>query len=254
MWSGVQNTTTGNSFVGMTLILAALLEAQIKNSTNIHGGDDYLGVVPKGKRDEFVAALNVVVPAVGMTPETKIPASREHATFYRKRYVRGVNGTRGVPQFGRVLSKLNLRSNMNSEVNDRDYMSGKYLCAAYEHRYVPGVRDVLMEASSAMSDKPYVDANTNRVVGHKDAEFIKSAIKVQPLDLDSFDPFLHEVYGVGHDELVDIYGKVAESCVQWLDKYTYFDKKKKLRSKRGTPVNMFTGHVVDALVLADVES
>jgi hypothetical protein len=252
MWSGVQNTTTGNSFVGMVLILAALLEAGIKKSTNIHGGDDYLGVVPREKKEEFVAAIRAVVPAVGMTPEPQIPKSREHATFYRKRYVRGVCGTRGVPQFGRVLSKLNLRSNMNSQVNDRDYMSGKYLCAAYEHRYVPGVREVLMEASQAMSQNPYVDQNTNRFVGHKGVEFIKNATMVQPLDRDSFEPFLHDVYGIGHDQLVDMYGRVAESCVAWLDKWTYVDKKHKVKSKRGAPIDKFTGEVVDALVLADV--
>jgi len=250
--SGVVDTTTTNSYVGMVLILAALKKANIEESTNIHGGDDYLGVVPSNKREEFVEAIKHVVPSVGMTPEPVIPKGREHGTFYRKRYVRGIHGTRGVPQFGRALSKLNLRSNMNSQVNDRDYMSGKYLCAAFEHRFVPGVSQVLLEASQAMSENPYVDRNTNRLVGDKGVEFIKSAINVQPLDTHSFNGFLNDVYGINSDQLVDVYSRVAESAVLWLDKWTYVDKKKKIRSKRGAPIDKITGETVQALVLADV--
>jgi hypothetical protein len=252
MWSGVQNTTTGNSYVGMCCILAALQQAGIQESTNVHGGDDYLGVIPQGQEDKFVAALKVAVPAVGMTPEPVIPESREHATFYRKRYVRGRNGTRGVPQFGRVLAKLNVRSNMNSGVNDRDYMAGKYLSAAYEHRYAPGLSNILLEASAAMSDKPHVDAQTNREVGHKGAEFLREKIEVEPIDYDSFNGFLNDVYGINHDQLCDLYGRVAESCVMWLNKWVTVDKRGKAHSKRGAPVDKLTGEIVDALVRKDV--
>lgn len=254
MWSGVQNTTTGNSYVGMCLILAALMEAGIKESTNIHGGDDYLGVMPEESKEEFVKAIKKVVPASGMTPEPVIPASREHATFYRKRYVRGVNGTRGVPQFGRVLAKLNVRSNMNQNVSDRDYMAGKYLSAAYEHRYAPGLSNILLEASQAMSDKPHLDHNTNREVGHKGVEFIRNQLGVQPLDVDSFNGFLNDVYGIGHTELCDLYSRVAESCILWLDKWTMATARGRQVSKRGAPVDKLTGDTVESLVRMDVGS
>lgn len=251
MWSGVQNTTTGNTYVGMCCMLASLMEAGIEASTNIHGGDDYLGVVPVGSEEKFVEAIRKTVPAVGMTPEPQIPASREHATFYRKRYVRGRNGTRGVPMFGRVLAKINIRSNMNSNVNDRDYMAGKYLCAAYEHRYAPGLSQVLLEASQAMSSEPYVDHNTNREVGHKGAEFIRSKIGVEPIDVDSFGQFVWDVYGISHDDLVGLYSRVAESCIMWLDKWTFVTRKGRHVSKRGAPVDKLTGDTVDALVRMD---
>jgi len=251
MRSGEQDTTTTNSYVGMCLIQEALREACIERSTNVHGGDDYLGVVPEGTEEKFVSALSSVVPAAGMTPEPAIPASREHATFYRKRYVRGRNGTRGVPQFGRVLAKLNVLSNMNQNVSDRDYMAGKYLSAAYEHRYAPGLSHILLEASQAMSSKPFVDHQTNREVGHKGAEYILEKMRVEPLDVDSFGSFLWDVYGITHTDLCDLYGRVAESCVLWLDKWTMVNKKGKHVSKRGAPVDKLTGDTVEALAKMD---
>jgi len=176
----------------------------------------------------------------------------EHATFYRKRYVRGRDGTRGVPQFGRVLAKLNVRSNQNSSVGDRDYMAGKYLSAAYEHRFAPGLSDILLEASAAMSDKPHVDSNTNREVGYKGAEFIRERMSVKPIDVDSFNSFLWDVYGITHHDLCELYGRVAESCVNWLDNWTTVDKRGRSVSKRGAPVDRVTGDIVEALVRMDV--
>jgi len=253
MWSGVNNTTTGNSYVGMVLILASAKVADIECSTNIHGGDDYLGIVPAGKEEQFMQALKVVVPSVGMTPEPVLPKSREHATFYRKRYVRGVNGTRGVPQFGRVVAKLNLRANQNKEVSDQDYMAGKYLSAAYEHRYVPELRDYLRKMSHQMSERPHLDLNTNREIGLSSVSEINRRIdEVQPIDSESFQRFMYATYQMGVDELLDVYRRVGEGAIDYLDNWTYVDKRKKVVTKRGYNPPMIGGPSAEQLVKVDL--
>nr|QDH89311.1 MAG: RNA-dependent RNA polymerase [Riboviria sp.] len=98
-WSGETTTTTGNSYVHMALIQAAHERAEIKNSTNIHGGDDYLGYV-EGDELKFKDAVEKVFDDSGMVAEVVPQTARHYATFYRKRYVRGTIGTRPVPQFG----------------------------------------------------------------------------------------------------------------------------------------------------------
>jgi len=161
-WSGETTTTTGNSYVSMALMQAAMDRAGIAESTNIHGGDDYLGYVV-GDADAVKSSIEAVVSVSGMKAEVVPQVGRHHATFYRKRYVRSPIGVRPVPQFGRVLSKLNLRPNRNAQINDRDYMAGKYLCSAYEHRHVPIIRDLLLSTSEALSPTPYLDVRATKL-------------------------------------------------------------------------------------------
>lgn len=253
MWSGRNNTTTGNSYVGMAVMSACLEEAGIKQSVNIHGGDDYLGIVPDGQQDGFKAAIEKVVPLVGMEPEVVIPRTRQHATFYRKRYVRSMGRTRGVPMFGRVLSKINLRANQNAKVGDREYMAGKYLSAAYEHRYVPVIGGLLRSVSEMMSPRPYIDADTNRKTGGLSAEKISEVVaSVQPLDEEAFSGFLGEVYQVTMDELVDAYTQVANGCIDYLNKWTVVARRGRSTIKPGYVAPFLRGTVAEKLVRTDL--
>jgi len=253
-WSGETTTTTGNSYVSMVLILAALQKAGIEKSTNIHGGDDYLGYV-EGDVDAVQSSIEGVTSVSGMQAEVVPQRGRHHATFYRKRYVRTPIGTRPVPQFGRVLSKLNVRPNRNSNVNDRDYMSGKYLCAAYEHRHVPIIRDLLLSTSETLSSNPYLDVRTSKLaeMGGKDGvRRIIDRVAVHPVA--EFDDFLSEVYGVSIESLAEVYETAAQSAIDYCAGWCPIGKDGKARDKKGNNryrAPMIGGDTVQALLIAD---
>jgi hypothetical protein len=252
-WSGETTTTTGNSYVGAVLLLAAALTANVKNSTHIHGGDDFLGIMPEAEVKEMEKAIQVVVPASGMEAKVLVPESRHHGTFYRKRYVSDKVRTRPVPQFGRVLAKINLRANRNTQVGDRDYMAGKYYSAAYEHRHVPGIRELLLETAQEMSAKPHFDVRLTKMNEMGGVENITKLVKeTTAVDVDSFSDYLRDVYGIGYEDLVDAYGRVAAGAVGWLDQYTYVDKKGRQHSKHPPRAQMIGGEAIEALIRVDV--
>jgi len=254
-WSGETTTTTGNSYVSMSLMQAALEKARITESTNIHGGDDYLGYV-KGDADAVKAGIHAVTSVSGMKAEVVPQVSRHHATFYRKRYVRSTAGCRPVPQFGRVLAKLNLRANRNTQVNDRDYMAGKYLSAAYEHRFVPGIRELLVNTADQLSDKPFFDLRLGKLQEMGGVENIRAMVtSVSPHPVPEFGDFLGEVYGIGYDDLVDVYARLAQSCVDYCDGWVRPGKNGKLVNVKGNSrytAPKVCGDVVDALVRMDI--
>jgi len=252
-WSGETTTTTGNSYVHMALMQAALHNAGVERSTNIHGGDDYLGFV-SGEVETFKESVEKTYKVSGMVAEV-VPQSTHHrATFYRKRYVRTPHGSLPVPQFGRVLAKINIRANQNSNVNDREYMAGKYLSAAYEHRHVPGIPELLLATSERLSDKPHLDVRQSKAVEMGGVKGVRAIVeRSRKIDADNFGGFLSEVYGVSQSELADVYARVAESCVDFCNGWTYVDKgKTKNRPgshKYSAPV--MRGSVVDNLTRLD---
>jgi hypothetical protein len=253
-WSGETTTTTGNSYVSMALMQAALIKAEVKRSTNIHGGDDYLGIIDGGVQ-QFEAGIKAVTEASGMKAEVVVQSGRHQATFYRKRYVRSSIGCRPVPQFGRVLSKLNLRANRNQQVNDRDYMAGKYLCAAYDHRHVPGLSSLLLETSETLSESPYLDVRATKLAEMGGKANVKSVIEQASVhSVPEFSEFLQQVYGINYSDLVDVYGRVAQSCLEYCDRWVKIGKNgralKMNTSKYTAP--MMCGDTVDALVRLDV--
>jgi len=252
-WSGESTTTTGNSYVGAVLLLACAAAAGVEKSTHIHGGDDFLGILPKEEVPSMENAISEVVPSVGMEAKVLVPASRHHGTFYRKRYVSDKVRTRPVPQFGRVLAKLNLRANQNTQVSDREYMAGKYYSAAYEHRFVPGVRELLLESAQAMSGKPHFDVRLTKMNEMGGVENIRTLVKESPaLDVDSFSDYLRDVYGIGFEDLMDAYGRVSHGCLNWLDQFTFVDKKGKTHSKHPPRAQMIGGEVIEALIRVDI--
>jgi len=252
-WSGETTTTSGNSYVGAVLLLASAKLAGVQKSTHIHGGDDFLGIMPKEQIADMEKAIQTVVPAVGMAAKTLQAASRHHGTFYRKRYVSDKVRTRPVPQFGRVLAKLNLRANQNTQVGDREYMSGKYYSAAYEHRFVPGVRELLLETAGRMSDRPHFDVRLTKMNEMGGVENIKALVKDSPaLDVDSFSDYIRDVYQINYDELVEAYGCVASGAEDWLNQYTYVDKKGKHCSKHPPLAKMLTSEAIEALIRVDI--
>lgn len=254
-WSGETTTTTGNSYVHMAMMLAALERADIKESTNVHGGDDYLGYIV-GDEHKFKAEIEKVFSDTGMVAEVVPQRDRHFATFYRKRYIRGTIGCRPVPQFGRVLAKINLRPNRNTQVNDRDYMSGKYLSAAYEHRHVPGIRDLLLATSARLSDNPYLDVRTSKLkeMGGRDNvhEIVGRALQHSIAD---FGDYLDEVYGITYDDLFSLYERVAQSCLDYCEGWTFIGKDGKCQNKKGNSKYIapkMSGDTIEALVRMDV--
>jgi hypothetical protein len=253
-WSGESTTTTGNSYVHMVLILSALLEAEITESTNVHGGDDYLGFVEKPT--EFKKAIEKVYQSSGMVAEVVLQPIKHRATFYRKRYVKSSIGTRPVPQFGRAIAKLNLRANRNAQIGDREYMAGKYLSAAYEHRYVPMVKEILLSTSERLSRNPHIDEKDTKILG-MGVTALREKMQDHPtISEGEFSDFLDEVYQVNIEQLVDVYTRVASSALDYADGWTSVDyktgkSKNKANSSR-YQVPYLDGAVVDALVARDV--
>jgi len=256
-WSGETTTTTGNSYIHMALMQSALHKAGIERSTNIHGGDDYLGFVD-GDVKEYKASVESTYKTSGMVAEVVPQSSRHHATFYRKRYVRSAVGTLPVPQFGRVLAKLNIRANRNTAVNDRDYMAGKYLSAAYEHRHVPDLPELLVATSERLSDKPFLDSRQTKLAEMGSVDNIKEKVSRSKVHgLTEFGEFLNEVYGINMSDLSDIYAKVAESCVEYCTAWTRVDKKGKTVNRQGNAkyrAPVLCGDVVEALTRLDVQT
>jgi hypothetical protein len=254
-WSGETSTTTGNSYVHMALMQSSLHKANIERSTNIHGGDDYLGFVD-GDVKEFKASVESTYKTSGMVAEVVPQSSRHHATFYRKRYVRSPVGTLPVPQFGRVLAKLNIRANRNTAVNDRDYMAGKYLSAAYEHRHVPNLPELLIATSERLSDKPHLDTRQSKLAEMGGVDNIKKIVgKSRVHGLTEFGEFLNEVYGITYSDLFDVYARVAESCVEYCSAWTRVDKKGKIVNRSGNAkykAPVLCGDTVAALARLDV--
>jgi len=254
-WSGETTTTTGNSYTSMALSQVAMVRAQIEESTNVHGGDDYLGYVV-GDLEAVKSSIEAVCSVSGMKAEVVPQTGRHHATFYRKRYVRSPIGTRPVPQFGRVLSKLNLRSNRNSQVNDRDYMAGKYLCAAYEHRHVPIIRDLLLSTSEALSPDPYLDVRATKLAEMGDKKKIGAIVHATPAHpIAEFDDFLAEVYDISIDSLVELYQSAAQSVLDYCSGWCTVDKRGRVKDRKDNhrfKAPVLDGDTVDALIRVDV--
>jgi len=257
-WSGESTTTTGNSYVSMCIMLAALEHAEVTESLNVHGGDDYLGVVQNPAKAEVVRAnIGKVAGDVGMTAEVQPKKDRRHATFYRTRAVPSVAGVKPVPQFGRVLAKINVRPNLNSNVGDREYMAGKYLSAAYEHRYVPVVKDLLQKTAQQLSDKPVLDRDQTRRTGLT-VEQIELKLKaVQPLPVEHMTDFLLGVYDVTLDELVQEYKFMCDSVIDYCQGWAVVEhnpknlKGNKLKRKPGYVAPLHRGPTVDKLIALD---
>jgi len=254
-WSGETTTTTGNSYTHMALMQAALECASIKDSTNVHGGDDYLGFVV-GDESKLKAEIERVFDDTGMVAEVVPQTDRHYATFYRKRYIRGTIGCRPVPQFGRVLAKINLRPNRNTQVNDRDYMSGKYLSAAYEHRHVPGIKDLLLATSARLSDNPYLDVRTSKIKEMGGRDNVHEIVTgTREHSITDFSSYLDEVYGITYNDLFETYERVSQSCLDYCEGWTYVGKDGKVVNKKGNSKYIapkMSGDTIDALVHMDV--
>jgi len=254
-WSGETTTTTGNSYVSMCMMQAAMDRAGVTESTNIHGGDDYLGFV-NGDVQAVKSSIEDVCKVSGMKAEVVPQSGRHFATFYRKRYVCTPIGTRPVPQFGRVLAKLNLRPNRNAQINDRDYMAGKYMCSAYEHRHVPLIRDLLLNTSEALSPTPYLDVRATKLAEMGDASKISAVVRETPCHpVPEFDDFLSEVYGITIDSLVESYQTAAQSVLDYCSGWCVVDKRGKIRNRKDNHryiAPVMDSEAVQALVRVDV--
>jgi hypothetical protein len=231
-WSGEGTTTPGNTYVGACIIQSGLAQVKVVmgygsdfKSTNIHGGDDYAGVIAGVNESDSEKVKDVIVDVVartGMKAKAFVPKSKTHMTFYRTRFVKHETKSRvPVPQFGRVLSKINVRANKNSNISDREYMAGKYLSAAYEHRYVPVVRDVLLMTSEQMSDAPFIESNDSRKFGGATVSGLRETIKTcRPLTYEKMESFCDTIYDTDFSSVVKTYERFAQSAIDYVDGWT----------------------------------
>lgn len=212
-WSGEVTTTTGNGYVNSCVSLGATKQAGITQSTILVYGDDNLTYTVE-KREPLCEALVTVSNDTGMKAEVKLVEKREQATFLRKRFVPSVGKTYPVPSFGRVVSKLPVRCNNNRSVSDDDYMSGKLLSAAYEHRHIASLRTLLLETAEQLSPSPYMDMRNQAMAYKYTAEELRAmTINAKIIDPDMLGSFLQTVYGVWESELVECYVSVCDGIL-----------------------------------------
>jgi len=212
-WSGEVTTTTGNGYVNACTSLAALELAAISKSTTLVYGDDGLTYTTQDRKD-IEWAFGVVAGGSGMETMGKLYNEREKATFLRKRFVPSFRKTFPVPSFGRVVSKLPIRCNNNKAVSDEQYMAGKLLSAAYEHRHVYRVRELLLQTAEQLSDTPYLDFR-NQACSYKytAAELKEMTVNADVVAPDCFNSFLQTVYGIDDDGLFDCYASVCDGIL-----------------------------------------
>lgn len=251
MLSGRVNTTLGNSYTNMCLTSAALKEAEVVSSTCVIGGDDFLGVVEGSQK--FLEVLPASVEKSGMKAKAFKPKSKKHGTFYRTRFVQDNNGVAPVPQFGRVVAKINVRANMNSAVNDRDYMAGKYMSAAYEHRHVPVIADILLQTADELSSKPYYEKRSAVLRGEVKPDDIRRIVNnARPIEEWALDAFCEDVYNTPFTNVVDAYTQVAQSALDYAAGWTFIDAKKKWKTKSGYVAPVLCGEAFEALLAPDI--
>jgi len=206
-------TTTGNGYVNACTSLAALEKAGIRNSTTLVYGDDGLTYTSQDRKDLKVS-FEQVAQSSGMTTEGKIVDVRERATFFRKRFVPSFTKTFPVPSFGRVVSKLPVRANNNRAVSDEDYMAGKLLSAAYEHRHVATVRELLLHTAEKMSYKPFLYFMIYACWYKYTAEELRDlTLNANTIDPDCFHSFLRKVYDINEEQLVECYTSVCDGIL-----------------------------------------
>lgn len=212
-WSGEVTTTTGNGYVNACTSLAAVAKAGITESTTLVYGDDGVTYTDQD-RSKLLKAFSTVAEESGMSTQGILVEKREQATFLRKRFVPSVRKTFPVPSFGRVLSKLPVRCNFNASVSDEDYMAGKLLSAAYEHRHIAPLRSLLLQTAEQLSPKPFLDMRNQAMAYKFTAEEMKRlTIEAEVVDPDYFGSFLNTVYGLWENDLIDCYVSVCDSIL-----------------------------------------
>lgn len=212
-WSGEVTTTTGNGYVNACVSLAALKQAGITSSTTFVYGDDNMTYTVQS-RDRVKEGFSTVSQSMGMESQVKLVEKREQATFLRKRFVPSVQRTFPVPSFGRVVSKLPVRTNYNRAVSDQDYMSGKLLSAAYEHRHIASLRTLLLTTAEQLSPTPYLDMRNQAMAYKYTAEELRTmTIEAPTIDPDMLGSFLRSVYGIWEQDLVDCYVSVCDGIL-----------------------------------------
>jgi hypothetical protein len=212
-WSGEVTTTTGNGYVNAVTSLAAVAQAGITESTTLVYGDDGLVLTEQPRRD-LCETFEAVASGSGMKTEGVVVERREQATFLRKRFVPSVKRTFPVPSFGRVVCKLPVRSNNNRAVSDEDYMAGKLLSAAYEHRHIASLRALLLNTAEQLSPKPFMDMR-NQAMAYKytPEELRELTVNADTIDPDYLGSFLHTVYGVWENDLIECYTSVCDGIL-----------------------------------------
>jgi len=135
-------------------------------------------------------------------------------------------------------------------------MAGKYLCAAYEHRHVPGIKELLLRTSEALSDKPYLDARSTKLREMGGRDNVTKLVDSTPVhSVSEFSEFLNEVYSINYDDLVDVYARVAQSCLDYCDRWVRVGKNGKAENVKGNSAYVppkISGSTAEALITVDV--
>jgi hypothetical protein len=216
-WSGEVPTTPGNGHTNACHILSYLPAVGVTESVSVVYGDDGLTITKQKLVDEAAAVISAVVAGSGMIAKPVLHEDVEKATFLRKRRVLGPNGFKSVPQYGRVLAKINVRGNFNTAIDDRQYMAGKYLSAAYEHRHAPQLSERLVKTSEALSDKPFLDARnqSSDAFGYSAQQLVALTREAVGLPRSHLDAHCIKVYGVHYDDVIREYDIFGSSATAW---------------------------------------
>jgi len=203
--------------VNSCISLAALKRSGAKKTTTFVYGDDNLTYVADENTRaiyDLADSFEEVALDTGMKAEVLKPQHREAATFLRKRFAPSIRKTFPVPSFGRVIAKLPIRANYNPAVSDEDYMAGKLLSAAYEHRHIASIRSILLETAEKLSPSPYMDFR-NQAMAYKftPAEMRELTVNSDVIEADHFGSFLQNVYGIWENELIDVYTSVCDGIL-----------------------------------------
>jgi hypothetical protein len=153
--SGETTVTINNVLQTTATALGTFIRTGVNKFSLLVYGDDSLATVPE-KAEDVARDLEESAASNGMKLTVATP-ERHQATFLQTRIYEQGHEVIPVPKLGRVLTKLNLRSNNNKAVNDKDYYAGKYLSAAYKMRFFPKICDTLVSISDILSPTPYME-------------------------------------------------------------------------------------------------
>jgi hypothetical protein len=170
----------------------------------------------------------------GMTWKAEFP-DRHMATFLQTRVYDSGTEVIPVPKLGRILSRLNIRTKANDAVSDQEYMAGKYLSAAYKLRFLPKIRDTLMQVADSLSDKPYVEKSETYMNA---ATLRDHIVKTGTLSYDTIArEAIMKIYNLSIEEANDDFTRAGIGTLQYLqnDKRVGYCLSKLQLDKRGFP-------------------
>jgi len=187
-------------------------------------GDDMIAVIqesrfPVTQRGRYKLAREYThqTKLARMKAKVKVHQALVDAEFLSKLFCPTSKGYAMFPKLGRALAKINVRANLNPTLSNDEYLLGKYLSYAFEFRYLPLVRDLLLARVSQLEDVTGLTAvtvaeaaltyNYFKIVREIGRAAALRSILVDDEDeisTEELDQFLHYRYGMFTSDLEEI--------------------------------------------------